>query len=118
MSWVRHCDLSTAGMGIHVNDNLALELLSAIALRHEPHAERDSRAELAAQFIPAGARVLELGGAGALQSLIPNSCRYNAVELAGDFPTNAATDCDPIVMLGVLEMVADVESLFTHLRFC
>src|SRR6185436_5712791 len=33
-------------------------------------------------------------------------------------PTEAASQCDVIVMLGALERIADVESLFTHLRFC
>ena len=36
----------------------------------------------------------------------------------GDFPTQAAARSDIIVMLGALERVADVENLFTHLRFC
>jgi hypothetical protein len=30
----------------------------------------------------------------------------------------SATRADVIVMLGVLERVKDIESLFTHLRFC
>ena len=37
---------------------------------------------------------------------------------AGDFPAKEAADADIIVMLGALEKVADVEMLFTHLRFC
>jgi hypothetical protein len=105
-------------MGLHVNRNLALELPSAVALRMEPDAEIDRRAELAAQFIPAGARVLELGRAALLQPLIPNGCLYSACDLAGEFPTKAAAEADIIVMLGALETVADVESFFTHLRFC
>jgi Methyltransferase domain len=106
-------------MGIHVNRNLALETLSAVALPEQAEAaERDVRAELAAQFIPAGARVLELGGNAALRSLVPHGCIYNACALADEFPTKAAADADIIVMLGALETVADAESLFTHLRFC
>ncbi len=41
-------------------------------------------------------------------------CDFNA----GDFPTQAAGQSDIIVMLGVLEQIADIESFFTHLRFC
>jgi len=37
---------------------------------------------------------------------------------ADEFPTEAAMQADVIVMLGVLEHVKDIESLFTHLRFC
>jgi len=102
-------------MGLYVNRNLALELPSAAPLA-EP--ELDACAALAAQFIPAGARILEFGDGGALQALVPNSCHYMACNLAGDFPTKAAADADLIVMLGALETVADVEMLFTHLRFC
>ena len=35
-----------------------------------------------------------------------------------EFPTEAATRADVIVMLDVLERLKDIESLFTHLRFC
>lgn len=102
-------------MGLHVNRNLALELPSAAPLAPS---ERDARAALAAQFVPAGAHILELGNAAALQALIPNGCRYSAGALDGDFPTKAAAAADLVVMLGALETVADVETLFTHLRFC
>jgi hypothetical protein len=90
----------------------------------------DARAELAAQFIPAGARVLDLSPDMALQPLLPNGCSYQGREqvtcdggavcnfAAGDFPTQAARNSDIVVMLGVLERIADVESFFTHLRFC
>jgi hypothetical protein len=91
----------------------------------------EARAALAAQFVPAGSRVLDFGRGGmALQRLLPNGCHYQAVGRvkrddgsivcdlhAGEFPTQAAADADIIVMLGVLEHIADVESLFTHLRF-
>ena len=105
-----------AGMGIHVNRNLALELPPA----PQPQAktERDIRAETAAQFIPGGARVLQLGGDRALRPLLPNGCSYSACDLFGEFPTRAAAEADVVVMLGALETVADVETLFTHLRFC
>ena len=112
-------------MGLHVNRNLALETPSALALRMQPQADADPRAELAAQFIPAGARVLELGR-GAVRccrtaaAIRPRTrCHYSTCDLdGGDFPTKAAAEADIIVMLGALETVADVESFFTHLRFC
>ncbi len=105
-------------MGLHVNRNLALEAPSAIALRMQPQADADPRAALAAQFIAAGARVLELGRGGALQALLPNGCHYSICDPSADFPTKAAAEADIIVMLGALETVADAETLFTHLRFC
>ena len=102
-------------MGLHVNRNLALELPSAAPIAHS---QRDVRASLAAQFISAGARILDFGSDLALRSLVPNGCHYSACDLTGDFPAKAAADSDFIVMLGTLETVADVETLFTHLRFC
>ncbi|HTQ83308.1 MAG TPA: hypothetical protein VMI47_08570 [Pseudolabrys sp.] len=106
-------------MGLHVNRNLALEMPTAVSLPVGTEAvARDLRAELAAQFVPAGARVLELGRNPALQPLTPHGCIYTARDLAGEFPTKAAAQADIIVILGALEGVADADSLFTHLRFC
>lgn len=119
-------------MNLHVNSNLALELPPGIAPQaRAPKKKIDSRAELAAQFVPSGARVLDLSGGTALQPLLPNGCNYRGIDSsrknratlvcdlnAGDFPTEAASQCDVIVMLGVLERIADVENVFTHLRFC
>jgi hypothetical protein len=106
-------------MGLHVNRNLALEIPSAISLRVDADAETHNvRAALAAQFIPAGAHVLEFGASNAIAALIPNGCTYNSAALAGDFPAKAASDADVILLLGVLEKIADPETLFTHLRFC
>jgi hypothetical protein len=125
MCWVRQRDLGTEHMALFVNSNLALELPADL---HPSRAKSDPRAELAAQFIPAGARVLDLGASPALRTLLPNSCSYvgagkkrrtHAVALNIDeFPTEAALQSDVIVMLGVLESVKDIESLFTHFRFC
>ena len=66
-----------------------------------------------------------------MQRLLPDGCSYHGIDRAskkrttpvcdlnsGDFPTEAASQCDVIVMLGALERIADVENLFTHLRFC
>jgi len=106
-------------MGIHVNRNLALEKLPAAVLRARPDARSgDARAELAAQFIPAGARVLELTGAPCLAPLLPYGCVHASAGVDGEFPTTAACGADLIVMLGVLETIEDVETFFTHLRFC
>lgn len=132
MCWVRQRDLGTEQMALFVNSNLALELPAD--LDHpptSPRAKPDPRAELAAQFIPAGARVLDFGTSPALRNLLPNGCNYAGVGRVGkkrrasdialntdEFPTEAATRADVIVMLGVLERVRDIESLFTHLRFC
>jgi Methyltransferase domain len=129
MCWVRHSRLDA--MNLHVNTNLTLEFPPDIATRSSPKKKADTRAALAAQFIPSGARVLDLGGGTALRSQLPNGCHYRAIDRrahendslvtdlnAGDFPTGAASQCDVIVMLGVLEHIVDLESLFTHLRFC
>jgi hypothetical protein len=106
-------------MTINVHLNLALDTVPDVASGATPAG--DARTELAAQFIPAGSRVLDLGGAGALQGLLPTGCGYQSAVSnfnAGEFPTQAAANSDVLVMLGVLERVADVENLFTHLRFC
>lgn len=114
-------------MGLHVNSNLALEI--AVDLSPPLPAKHDPRAELAAQFIPAGARVFDFSAGKALERYLPHGCSYQALarpkrkgevrDIAGDdFPTKAALDADVIVMLGTLEQVADLDSLFTHLRFC
>jgi hypothetical protein len=120
-------------MALHVNANLALQMVADDARRSDAPSKIDPRAELAVQFIPSGSRVLDLGGGGGetLRDLMPLGCSYQAVDgiahgkgsviadLAGcEFPTHAATQSDIVVMLGVLEKIADVESLFTNLRFC
>jgi hypothetical protein len=80
-------------------------------------ASRDRRAELAAQFIPSGSRVLDLRcGDMSLQRFLPHGCNYRGCDLAvrdaqaigrdvstGQFPTEPATDADIIVALGLLE---------------
>jgi len=119
-------------MNLHVNSNLALELPSDVAPPSTvTRSKIDRRAELASQFIPAGARVLDLSGSAAIQRLLPHSCSYRGIDRTGkrraavacdlntgDFPTEAASQSDLIIMLGALERVADIENLFTHLRFC
>lgn len=120
-------------MALHFNANLALVPITDDARRPDAPSKIDSRAQLAAQFIPSGSRVLDLGGGGGetLADLMPLGCGYEAVErlahgkgsligdlTGGEFPTQAATQADLVVMLGVVEQVADLEALFTHLRFC
>ncbi|MFA6265026.1 MAG: methyltransferase domain-containing protein [Pseudolabrys sp.] len=120
-------------MALHVNANLALKALADDARRPDAVSAIDPRAQLAAQFIPAGSRVLDLGGGGGeqLRDLMPFGCAYDTAaslahgkgslihDLTGsEFPAKAATQSDIIVMLGTLEQVADPENLFTHLRFC
>jgi hypothetical protein len=127
MCWVRQRDLGTEHMALFVNSNLALELpADADRQSTSSRTKSDPRAELAA-----GAQVLDLGVSPALRTLLPNGCSYvgagqtgkkrraRAADLSVDeFPTEAATRADVIVMFGVLERVKDIESLFTHLRFC
>ncbi len=113
-------------MNIQVNRKLVIDSPPP-ALRQAPAI--DPRALLAAQFIPAGSRVLDLSAAPALERVLPYGCSYqsrdsvtcdggNVCNIAGgDFPTKAAAQSDVIVMLGVLDQIIDVENLFTHLRF-
>jgi hypothetical protein len=120
-------------MALHVNANLALVNVADDARRPGAFPQVDARAKLAAQFIPSGARVLDLGAGGGetLRDRLPLGCVYlEASSLAhgkgsliGDLvgsevQANAATQSDIIVMLGVLENTADLENLFTQLRFC
>jgi len=117
-------------MNLNVNSNLALERPPEPTLEPPQQAKIDLRAELAAQFIPFGARVLDLSANTTLARALPSGCKLSGKERGskrrtsvdildtGDFPTEAASECDVIVMLGVLEHNADVENLFTHLRFC
>jgi hypothetical protein len=103
-------------MNLQINRNLALETPADFG--PGVVVETDARAELAAQFIPAGSRVLDLGHNVALRTLVPNGCSYQSCAVDADFPTQAAANSDIIVLLGALERIADIETFFTHLRFC
>jgi hypothetical protein len=92
--------------------------------------EWDPRAEFVAQFIPAGATVLDLGcGAMALERNLPPGSTYLPSDLAarddrtivcnlnaGEFPDEAARRADLISFLGVAEYLTDVPGLFARLR--
>lgn len=120
-------------MALHVNANLALVTVADDARRPGAFPKIDARAKLAAQFIPSGARVLDLGAGGGetLRDLLPLGCFYQVASslahgkgsLIGDLvgsevQAHAATQSDIIVMLGLLEQTADLESLFARLRVC
>ncbi len=119
-------------MALHAANNLASSRTTPSLWPQTPEQAPDARARLAAQFIPAGARVLELGcGRMALKRFLPTGCEYQGCDIvarepdtivcdlnADEFPTQAAAQADVIVMLGVLETIVDVETFFTHLRFC
>jgi hypothetical protein len=117
----------------HINRDLALARKTDTGRWSDPssfEAAWDARAELAAQFIPAGSRVLDLGcGKMGLRHFLPLACHYRGCDLvardaetvvcdfnAGQFPTAAAEDADIITMLGVLEYITDVEVFFANLR--
>jgi Methyltransferase domain len=119
-------------MALHIDRNLALANEAARwPDANAPEPAHDERAAFAAQFIPAGARVLEFGcGRMALKRFLPNGCSYRGCDLvardddtvvcdfnAGEFPSEAVAQSDIVVMLGLLETIVDVESFFTHLRF-
>jgi hypothetical protein len=90
----------------------------------------DQRAEVAAGFVPAGSRVLDIGcGRMALSRFLPNGCVYQPCDLvprdsrtivcdlnSGQFPSGPAAQSDVIVMLGLLEYITDLDALFVHLR--
>ena len=69
-------------MALHVNANLALVTVADDARRPDAHSKIDPRAQLAAQFIPSGSRVLDLGRGGGetLRDLMPLGCGYQAVD--------------------------------------
>jgi len=92
--------------------------------------EWDSRAQVAAQYIPAGATVLDIGcGKMALEKFLPYGCRYLPADLvarddrttvcdlnAGQFPQQQASRADVITLLGVIEYCTDIAHVLRWLR--
>ncbi|HLH91909.1 MAG TPA: hypothetical protein VKX28_26055 [Xanthobacteraceae bacterium] len=120
-------------MAFPINRNLALEKKTDVARWSNQDALEpawDARAAIAAAFIPAGARVLDIGcGRMALRELLPPDCVYRPCDLvardqdtvvcdlnAGAFPAEVAAQVDIVTMLGVLEYVVDADALFANLR--
>ncbi|MBS1229384.1 MAG: hypothetical protein H6R17_2661 [Proteobacteria bacterium] len=89
----------------------------------------NARAKLVSQFIPAGARVFDIGcGAMALEGFLPKTCSYVPCDVvARDARTivcdlnaeplpAAAAECDRITMLGVLEYLYEPAKFLQQLR--
>src|ERR1700721_3459805 len=120
-------------MAVRIDRNRALEQKTDFARWSNREAREPAwgaRAAIAAAFVPAGARVLDLGcGRMALRDLLPPDCIYQPCDLvtrdprtivcdlnAGGFPAEAAADADIVAMLGVLEYVVDADALFAPLQ--
>jgi hypothetical protein len=75
----------------------------------------DTRASLAAQFVPAGAAVLEIAVGGAwLQRQLPAACSYQGARCGAALPPSAAK-ADIVVMLDVLDRVTDPDALLAQI---
>jgi hypothetical protein len=70
----------------------------------------ETRLALAAQFVPAGARVLDLSGGNALKRHLPHGCTYKSAKTKG-----ALAASDVVVMLDLLDRIDDAEELFGRL---
>jgi len=95
------------------------------------HLERawDARATYAANYIPSGAVVLDLGcGRMALEEFLPADCRYIPCDLArrdertvlcdfnaAVYPDSQAQEADLVCLLGVLEYIFDARAFLLHL---
>ena len=112
--------LGTAGMTLNVNLNLALETAPDLppgAALSSRFARRACRPIHPGRLARARSRRAP-GAAGAAAERLRLSKPRQRTFTPANFPTQAAAHSDIIVMLGALEHVADVENLFTHLRFC
>lgn len=90
----------------------------------------DKRAKRAAEFIPSGSTVLDLGcGKMGIRGFLPKGCRYIGCDLTprsedtvlcdfnrGEFPNNEAGVATVITMLGLLEYITDMPGFFSNLR--
>ena len=81
-----------------------------------------ARSKLAAQFIPIGSRVLDIGcGAMALERFLPFGCYYQPCDVVArdlndvPLPDNSLRECDLVTMLGVLEYLYQPEKLLKQL---
>lgn len=103
-------------MTLHVSRSFSLKSIPVIT--HRPPAPQigaDPCAALAVQFIPAGARVLDLSAQKKLRRLLPECCDYRAGEVLGSGLAQAAAEADVVVILGSLEDIADPDTLFAQL---
>lgn len=89
----------------------------------------ERRSILAADFIPSGSRVLDVGcGMMLLEKHLPFGCRYLPMDVVQrdnrtiicdlnkkPFPSDEISDANIITMLGVFEYLYDVESIFKQL---
>ncbi len=103
-------------MTLHVSRSFSLKSIPVIT--HRPPAPRigaDPCTTLAAQFIPAGACVLDLSAEKKLRHLMPECCDYRAGDALGGGLVQAAAEADIVVMLGCLESIADPDTLFAQL---
>jgi hypothetical protein len=90
----------------------------------------NSRAQIVAQYIPDGARVLDIGcGKMVLEQFLPLHCAYQPCDLVArdertiicdlnkmEFPVDAISRADIITLLGVIEYVIDLPALFSQLH--
>jgi hypothetical protein len=89
----------------------------------------ERRSVIAAHYVPAGARVVDLGcGAMTIERHLPFGCYYRPVDIVardertivcdfnrGQFPAEALRDADFVVALGLLEYVYDLPALLHRL---
>ena len=90
----------------------------------------DKRARFISEWIPLGARVLDLGcGAMNLRDHLADGCRYQGCDVVartsqtvvcdfnrGEFPATAAAQASHITLLGVLEYIYDLPIFLNRLR--
>lgn len=89
----------------------------------------NARARIAAEFVPAGAKVFDIGcGAMAVEGYLPKSCSYFPCDVVArdertvvcdlnvDPVPAAAKKCDRVTMLGVLEYLYEPTNFLSQLR--
>lgn len=92
-------------------------------------AEWERRSEMAANYVPAGAVLVDLGcGAMSIERYLPMACTYRPVDIVardprttvcdfnnGDFPVESMQGADMVVALGLLEYVYNLPGLLLRL---